>query len=109
MRNYKGTFNGYNGGAIDLVNTVSGSQVTGHVLVSDLQHIFEHEFHIAPNQMFSHGEPESVIRWRYSKFTCKLSVIAEAQAVINTLRSNHYKAYRERESVKISLVIIYNR
>jgi uncharacterized protein YndB with AHSA1/START domain len=63
LPDYKGTFDGYNGGAIDLVNTVSGSQVTGHVLVSDPQRIFEHEFHIAPSQMFSHGEPESVIRW----------------------------------------------
>jgi len=63
LPDYKGTFDGYSGGAIDLVNTVSGSRVTGRVLVSDPQRVFEHEFHIAPNQMFSHGEPESVIRW----------------------------------------------
>jgi uncharacterized protein YndB with AHSA1/START domain len=63
LPDYKGTFHGYNGGAIDLVNSVSGSRVTGHVLVSDPQRVFEHEFHIAPNQMFSHGEPESIIRW----------------------------------------------
>jgi uncharacterized protein YndB with AHSA1/START domain len=63
LPDYKGTFDGYNGGAIDLVNTVSGSRVTGRVLVLDPRRVFEHEFHIAPNQMFSHGEPESVIRW----------------------------------------------
>jgi uncharacterized protein YndB with AHSA1/START domain len=63
LPDYKGTFDGYNGGAIDLVNTVSGSHVTGRVLVSDPQRVFEHEFHMAPNQMFSYGEPESVIRW----------------------------------------------
>jgi uncharacterized protein YndB with AHSA1/START domain len=63
LPDYKGTFDGYNGGAIDLVNTVSGSHVTGNILVWDLHRVFEHEWHISPNQMFSHGEPESVIRW----------------------------------------------
>ncbi len=63
LPDYKGTIDGYNGGAIDLVNTVSGSHVTGDILVWDLNHIFEYEWHIAPNQMFPHGEPESVIRW----------------------------------------------
>ena len=63
LPDYKGTFDGYNGGAIDLVNTVSGSHVTGNILVWDLHRVFEHEWHISPNQMFPHGEPESVIRW----------------------------------------------
>lgn len=63
LPDYKGTFNGYNGGAIDLVNTVSGSHVTGDILVWDLHRVFEYEWHIAPNQMFPNGEPESVIRW----------------------------------------------
>jgi hypothetical protein len=56
-------FDGYNGGAIDLFNTVSGSHVTGDVLVSDLHHVFEYEWHISPNQMFPHREPKSVIWW----------------------------------------------
>jgi uncharacterized protein YndB with AHSA1/START domain len=63
LPDYKGTFDGYNGGAIDLVNTVSGSHVTGNILVWDLHRVFEHKWHISPNQMFPHGEPESVIRW----------------------------------------------
>ena len=63
LPDYKGIFEGYNGdGAIDLVNTVSGSHVTGDILVWDLQHVFEHEWYIAPNQMFPSGEPDSVIR-----------------------------------------------
>jgi hypothetical protein len=37
LPDYKGTFDGYNGGAIDLVNTVSGSHVTGDILVWDLR------------------------------------------------------------------------
>ena len=63
LPDYKGTFDGYNGGAIDLVNTVSGSHVTGDILVWDLHRVFEYEWHISPNPMFPHGEPESVIRW----------------------------------------------
>jgi uncharacterized protein YndB with AHSA1/START domain len=63
LPDYKGTFDGYNGGAIDLVNTVSGSHVTGDILGWDLHHVFEYEWHISPNPMFPHGEPESVIRW----------------------------------------------
>jgi uncharacterized protein YndB with AHSA1/START domain len=63
LPDYKGTFEGYNNGKIDLLNTVSGSHVTGNVLVYDLYRIFEYEWHIAPNQMFPKGEPESVIRW----------------------------------------------
>jgi uncharacterized protein YndB with AHSA1/START domain len=63
LPDYKGTFDGYNGGAIDLVNTVSGSHVTGDILVWDLHCVFEYEWHISPNPMFPHGEPESVIRW----------------------------------------------
>ena len=35
---------GDNGGAIDLVNTVSGSLVTGRVLVLDPQRVFTHEY-----------------------------------------------------------------
>jgi hypothetical protein len=30
---------------------------------SDLHRVFEHEWFIAPNQMFPKGEPESIIRW----------------------------------------------
>jgi uncharacterized protein YndB with AHSA1/START domain len=63
LPDYKGTFDGYNGGVIDLVNTVSGSHVTGDILVWDLNSVFEYEWRIAPNQMFPRGEPESVIRW----------------------------------------------
>ena len=63
LPDYKGTFDGYNGGAIDLVNTVSGSHVTGDILIWDLHSVFEYEWHIAPNQMFPNGEPESIIRW----------------------------------------------
>jgi uncharacterized protein YndB with AHSA1/START domain len=64
MSDYKGTFDGYNGGAIDLVNTVSGSHVTGDILFWDLHRIFEYEWHISPNpDWFPHGEPKSVIRW----------------------------------------------
>jgi uncharacterized protein YndB with AHSA1/START domain len=62
MSDYKGVFE-YNGGAIDLVNTVTGSHVTGNILVWDLHRVFEYEWHISPNRIFPHGEPESVIRW----------------------------------------------
>jgi hypothetical protein len=60
---YKGTFNWYKSGSIDLVKTVSGSHVTGDIPVLDLYRVFEYEWHISPNQMFAHGEPASVIRW----------------------------------------------
>ena len=63
LPDYKGTFNGYKGGTIDLLNVVSGSHVTGKVLVFEFYHLFEHEWHIAPNQMFPKGESESIIRW----------------------------------------------
>jgi uncharacterized protein YndB with AHSA1/START domain len=63
LPDYKGTFDGYNGGAIDLVNTVSGSRVTENILVWDLHRVFEYEWHISSNLMFPHGDPESVIRW----------------------------------------------
>jgi uncharacterized protein YndB with AHSA1/START domain len=63
LPDYKGTFDGCSGGSIDLVNIVSGSHVTGDILVWDLYHVFEYEWHISPNQMFPHGEPESVIQW----------------------------------------------
>ena len=35
LPDYKGTFDGYNGGAIDLSNIVSGSHVTGNILIWD--------------------------------------------------------------------------
>src|SRR5215467_2091338 len=63
LPDYKGTFDRYSGGSIDLVNTVSGSHVTGDILVWDLYRVFEYEWHISPNQMFPHGEPESFIQW----------------------------------------------
>jgi uncharacterized protein YndB with AHSA1/START domain len=63
LPDYKGVFDGHKGGTIDLVNTVSGSRVTGDILVWDLHRVFEYEWHISPNQMFPHGEPESVVRW----------------------------------------------
>jgi uncharacterized protein YndB with AHSA1/START domain len=63
LPDYKGTFDGYTGGAIDLVNTVSGSHVTGDILICDRPSVFEYEWHISPNQMFPYGELESVIRW----------------------------------------------
>jgi uncharacterized protein YndB with AHSA1/START domain len=63
LPDYKGTFEGNKGGEIDLVNTVSGSHVTGDILIWEPQRVFEHEWHISPNQMFPHGEPESIIRW----------------------------------------------
>ncbi|HYF99676.1 MAG TPA: SRPBCC domain-containing protein [Candidatus Saccharimonadales bacterium] len=63
LPDYKGTFDQYKGGSIDLLNVVSGSHVTGSILVYDLYRAFEYEWHIAPNQMFPKGEPESVIQW----------------------------------------------
>jgi uncharacterized protein YndB with AHSA1/START domain len=63
MSNYKGVFDGYKGGAIDLVNTVTGSHVTGDILVCDPVQVFEYEWHIDASPIFPHGEPESVIRW----------------------------------------------
>jgi hypothetical protein len=63
MSNYKGVIDGYTGGAIDFVNTVSGSHITGDILAWDLHSASEYEWHIYPNQSFPIGEPESVIRW----------------------------------------------
>jgi uncharacterized protein YndB with AHSA1/START domain len=63
LPDYKGTFNGYKSGTIDLLNVVSGSHVTGNILVCDLHRVFEYEWIIAPNQMFPKGETESFIRW----------------------------------------------
>jgi uncharacterized protein YndB with AHSA1/START domain len=63
LPDYKGTFDGYKGGAIDLVNTLTGSHVTGDILVWDLHRAFEYEWHISPNPVFPHGEPESLVRW----------------------------------------------
>jgi hypothetical protein len=67
LPDYKGVFGGYKGGAIDLVNTLTGSHVTGDILVSDLHCVFEYEWHISPNPVFPHGEPESVIGGRSSR------------------------------------------
>jgi activator of Hsp90 ATPase-like protein len=63
LPDYKGTFEGYTGGVIDLVNTVSGSHVTGDILIWDRPFVFEYEWHISPNKMFPSGELESVIQW----------------------------------------------
>lgn len=63
LPDYKGVIDEYKGGSLDLVNTVSGSHVTGDILVWDLNRVFEYEWHIPPNPLFPHGEPESVIRW----------------------------------------------
>lgn len=65
LPDYKGTFEKNKDGTIDLLNVVSGSHVTGKVLSYDLYRVFEHEWHIAPNQMLPKGEPESVIRWEF--------------------------------------------
>jgi uncharacterized protein YndB with AHSA1/START domain len=54
---------GCNDGTIDFVNTVSGFHTTGRILVWDPQHVFEHEWHIAPNPSLPHGEPEAAICW----------------------------------------------
>jgi hypothetical protein len=51
LPDYKVTFEGYNGGAIDLVNTLSGSHVTEDVLVCDLYRVFEHEWHVSLIQL----------------------------------------------------------
>jgi uncharacterized protein YndB with AHSA1/START domain len=63
LPDYKGTFDGYNGGAIDLVNTISGFHTTGRILVRDPQRLFEHQWHIAPSPSVPDGEHEAVIRW----------------------------------------------
>ena len=63
LPDYKGVFDGYKGGTIDLVNTLTGSHVTGDILVCDLHRAFEYEWHISPNPVFPHGEPESLVRW----------------------------------------------
>jgi uncharacterized protein YndB with AHSA1/START domain len=63
MSNYKGVINGYNGGTIDFINTASGSQVSGNIIVWKPYHVFEYEWHIAPNTILPEGEPESIIRW----------------------------------------------
>jgi uncharacterized protein YndB with AHSA1/START domain len=61
--NTKAVIDGRNGGTIDFINTVSGFHTTGHILVWDPLRVFEHEWHIAPNQSLPDGEPEAVIRW----------------------------------------------
>ena len=38
LPDYKGVFEGYTSGSIDLVNTVSGSHVTGDIMVWELHH-----------------------------------------------------------------------
>jgi Activator of Hsp90 ATPase homolog 1-like protein len=44
-------------------DTVSGSHVTGDILVWDLHFAFEYEWHISSYPAFPHGEPESLVRW----------------------------------------------
>jgi uncharacterized protein YndB with AHSA1/START domain len=61
--NTKAVIDGRNGGTIDFVNTVSGFHTTGRILAWNPQHVFEHEWHIAPNPSLPDGEPEAVIRW----------------------------------------------
>ena len=61
--NTKAVINGRKGGNIDFVNTISGFHTTGSILVWDPLHVFEHEWHIAPNPSLPDGEPEAVIRW----------------------------------------------
>jgi uncharacterized protein YndB with AHSA1/START domain len=65
--NTKAVIDGRNGGTIDFVNTVSGFHTTGRILVWDPQHVFEHEWHIAPNPSLPHGEPEATIRWELKR------------------------------------------
>jgi uncharacterized protein YndB with AHSA1/START domain len=67
LPDYKGTFDGHKGGAIDIVNTLTGSHVTGEILVSDPHRAFEHEWHISPNPAFPRGEPGSLVRWELKK------------------------------------------
>jgi uncharacterized protein YndB with AHSA1/START domain len=62
LPDYKGTFDGHKGGAIDIVNTLTGSHVTGDILVSDPHRVFEHEWYISPNPAFPRGEPKSLVR-----------------------------------------------
>jgi hypothetical protein len=45
------------------VNTVSGSHVTGDILIWDRPFVFEYKWHLSPNQTFPYRELESVIRW----------------------------------------------
>jgi uncharacterized protein YndB with AHSA1/START domain len=61
--NTKAIIDGYNGGTIDFVNTVSGFHTTGHILAWNPQHVFEYEWHIAPNPSLPDGESEAIIRW----------------------------------------------
>jgi putative transposon-encoded protein len=42
MSDYKGVIDGYNSDGIDVVNTVTGSHVTGDILVGDVHHVFEY-------------------------------------------------------------------
>jgi uncharacterized protein YndB with AHSA1/START domain len=68
LPDYKGVIKEYKGGSIDLVNTVSGSHVTGDILVWDPHRAFLYEWHIPPNPLFPQGEPESVIRWQLRQY-----------------------------------------
>ena len=61
--NTKAVIDEHNGGTIDFVNTLSTFHTTGHILVWDPSHVFEHEWHIAPNPQVPKGEPDAVIRW----------------------------------------------
>jgi uncharacterized protein YndB with AHSA1/START domain len=61
--NTKAVIDGRNGGTIDFVNTLSTFHTTGRILVWDPPHVFEHEWHIAPNPQVPKGEPDAVICW----------------------------------------------
>jgi uncharacterized protein YndB with AHSA1/START domain len=61
--NTKAVIDGRDGGTIDFVNTVSGFYTTGHILAWNPQHVFEYEWHIAPNPSLPVGESEAIIRW----------------------------------------------
>ena len=62
--NTKAVIDRHNSGTIDFVNTVSGFHTTGRILAWDPPHVFEYEWHIAPNPSLPSGEPEAVIRWK---------------------------------------------
>ncbi len=61
--NTKAIINGRNGGTIDFVNTVSGFHTSGDILIWELNEVFAHEWHIAPNPSLPKGESNSIIRW----------------------------------------------
>lgn len=63
MSDYKGKFDRREGGSIDLINVVSGSHVTGHILTWHPCDAFEYEWHIDSNPLFPGREPRSIVRW----------------------------------------------